>query len=95
MLSQDLVAQVNKLMMEGFEIPAEKLKPEAQLFADLGLDSLDAVDMVVYLEEKIKLKVDAERMTQVRTLGDVYKLVEDLVAEKTKIDESAPSSAPN
>lgn len=78
-------------MIEGFEIPAEQLKPEAHLFTDLGLDSLDAVDMVVYLEEKIKLKVDAERMTQVRTLGDVYKLVEDLLAEKNTLESQSPS----
>ncbi len=85
MTSPDVVEQVNKLMVEGFEISADSLKPEAHLFTDLGLDSLDAVDMVVYLEEKIKLKVDAERMTQVRTLGDVYKLVEDLIAEKNQL----------
>jgi acyl carrier protein len=89
MTSPDVVEQVNKLMVEGFEIPADSLKPEAHLFTDLGLDSLDAVDMVVYLEEKIKLKVDAERMTQVRTLGDVYKLVEDLIAEKNQIGANA------
>lgn len=89
-MSTPIIEQVNKLMIEGFEIPADKLKPEAHLFTDLGLDSLDAVDMVVHLEEKIKLKVDAERMAQVRTLGDVYKLVEDLYAEKEKTE--APSA---
>jgi acyl carrier protein len=88
-MTTSIVEQVNKLMIEGFEIPEDQLKPEAHLFADLGLDSLDAVDMVVYLEEKIKLKVDAERMTQVKTLGDVYKLVEDLVAEKNTLDTNA------
>jgi len=88
-MTTPIVEQVNKLMIEGFEIPAEKLKPEAHLFTDLGLDSLDAVDMVVHLEEKIKLKVDAERMSQVRTLADVYKLVEDLHAEKAKLGPSA------
>ncbi len=85
-MSSPIIEQVNKLMTEGFEIPADKLKPEAHLFTELGLDSLDAVDMVVHLEEKIKLKVDAERMSQVRTLGDVYKLVEDLYAEKAKVE---------
>lgn len=85
-MSTPIVEQVNKLMMEGFEIPADKLKPEAHLFTELGFDSLDAVDMVVHLEEKIKFKVDAERMSQVRTLGDVYKLVEDLYAEKAKVE---------
>ncbi len=87
-MTTPIVEQVNKLMIEGFEIPSEKLKPEAHLFTDLGLDSLDAVDMVVHLEEKIKLKVDAERMSQVRTLADVYKLVEDLHGEKAKLSPS-------
>ncbi|MEZ4814360.1 MAG: acyl carrier protein [Bdellovibrionota bacterium] len=85
-MATSTIDQVNKLMIEGFEIPEEKLKPEAHLFTELGLDSLDAVDMVVYLEEKIQLKVDAEKMAEVRTLADVYKLVDDLVAEKEKLD---------
>ena len=89
MASQEIIDQVNKLMIEGFELPTEKLVPEANLFTDLGLDSLDAVDMVVYLEEKIKLKVDAERMTQVKTLGDVYKLVEDLIEDKKDLNANA------
>lgn len=88
-MTTSIVEQVNKLMIEGFEIPAQQLKPEAHLFTDLGLDSLDAVDMVVYLEEKIKLKVDAEQMVQVKTLGDVYKLVENLLAEKNKLETNA------
>lgn len=87
-MTTPVVEQVNKLMIEGFEIPEAQLKPEAHLFNDLGLDSLDAVDMVVYLEEKIQLKVDAEKMAQVKTLGDVYKLVEELVAEKSTLSSS-------
>lgn len=87
-MATPVVEQVNKLMIEGFEIPEAQLKPEAHLFNDLGLDSLDAVDMVVYLEEKIQLKVDAEKMAQVKTLGDVYKLVEELVAEKSTLSSS-------
>jgi acyl carrier protein len=88
MRSEEVVDQVNKLMIEGFEIAPEKLTAEAHLFKDLGLDSLDAVDMVVYLEEKIKLKVNGERMAQVRTLGDVYKLVDELIAEKKELGPS-------
>ncbi len=76
----EIVCQVNELMHEGFELPMEKLRAEATLFADLGLDSLDAVDMLVHLEEKLKIKVDSERLMKVRTLGDVYALVEELSA---------------
>ncbi len=74
----EIVAKVNALMHEGFEIPMEKLKPEATLFDELKLDSLDAVDMLVHLEEKLQIKVDAERLQAVRTMEDVYTLVADL-----------------
>jgi acyl carrier protein len=70
-----LQAKVNALFIKGFEIPAEKLTPTASLYEDLGLDSLDAVDMLVHLEEQFHIKVDGERLMEVRTLQNVYDLV--------------------
>lgn len=69
-----IIQAVNQLMQTGFELPAEKLVPEATLQQDLGLDSLDAVDMLVYLEEKMGVKIEGERLKAVRTLADVYEL---------------------
>ena len=69
---------VNEIMHAGFEIPMEKLLPEANLFTDLGLDSLDAVDMLVHLEDKLGVKVDGEKLLKVRTLQDIYDLVQEL-----------------
>lgn len=88
--SVDVVSQVNLLMHEGFEIPFEKLTPSATLFGDLGLDSLDAVDMLVNLEDKIGVKVEVDRIKAVRTLQDIYDLVESLSATpgmKIQVDQ--------
>ncbi len=85
----EVTEQVNTLMHEVFEIPRDKLHADAKLFDDLSLDSLDAVDMMVHLEDKIGFKVDAEKFRNVRQLGDVYQVVTELVAEKnnpTKVD---------
>ena len=76
-LAPEVIAQVNQLMMSGFEIPAEKLLPSATLIGDLGLDSLDAVDMLVYIEETMGIKVEGERLATVKTLGDVYQLASE------------------
>jgi acyl carrier protein len=76
--NENVVTQVNALMHEGFEIPFEKLTPSATVFGDLGLDSLDAVDMLVNLEDRIGVKVDVERLKSVKTLQDIYNLVQDL-----------------
>jgi acyl carrier protein len=76
-ISPEVISQVNKLMMSGFEIAASQLSPSAKLGEDLGLDSLDAVDMLVYIEETLGVKVEGERLANVRTLSDVYQLAED------------------
>lgn len=70
----EIIAQINQLMQQGFELPPEKLVPQASLVVDLGLDSLDAVDMLVHLEDKFKVKVDGERIRSLKTLQDVYVL---------------------
>lgn len=90
MAISDVVSQVNNVMHEGFEIPLEKLTPSATIFGDLGLDSLDAVDMLVNLEDKIGVKVDVDRIRSVRTLQDIYDLVEDVSARpgiKIQLDQ--------
>ena len=71
----EIIKRVNTTLIEGFEIPAEKLTPDATLFEGLGLDSLDAIDMLVYLEENFGIKVQGEVFKDIRTLDDVYRLV--------------------
>lgn len=77
---QEVTSRVNETLNQGFEIPLENLKPEANLFTDLKLDSLDAIDLLVYLEEKMNIKVEADIFKEVRTLGDVYQMVAKLAA---------------
>lgn len=83
-ISPEIIQQVNALMKTGFELPEEKLVPEATLAADLGLDSLDAVDMLIYIEETLGVKVEGERLTTVKTLNDVYILAMDSLRAQTE-----------
>jgi acyl carrier protein len=82
-ITAEVIAQVNNLMRTGFEIPPEKLVPSATLQGDLGLDSLDAVDMLVYIEETLGVKVEGERLAQVKTLQDVYGLASESLARRS------------
>ena len=73
---QEIIETVNGIFSEVFELPDTKLTPDAKLFDDLGLDSLDAVDMVANLQERFKVSLrNDERIRAVRTLADIYKLV--------------------
>ena len=51
----------------------EKIKPEAQIFADLGLDSLDVVDLVAAIQKRFNVQVrDDERVRAIRSMQDLY-----------------------
>ncbi len=77
MISDEETRQrVVQIMAEEFELDTELLRPDATLYEDLGLDSLDAVDMVVALEKAFGMKMtDEEAVRAVRTLGDLFELV--------------------
>lgn len=73
--SEEIVGRVNDLFVDLFEAPREKLVPEAHLFQDLSLDSLDAIDLVVSFERVFKIKPPHAEIREIRTLQDVYNLV--------------------
>ncbi len=83
MMEQEIVSKVNALMARGFELSEKDLVPTARLKEDLGLDSLDAVDMLVHLEESLGSRIEGERLMQVKTLSDVYGLVKEAAASKS------------
>jgi acyl carrier protein len=76
---QDIIAHVNRTLQEEFEMPSAKLQPDKRLREDLELDSLDAVDMIVALEQALKIRVDEEQAKQIRTVGDIYDFVERMM----------------
>jgi acyl carrier protein len=73
MTDSELIEAVNDVFTDSFEIPREKIKPEAQIFADLGLDSLDVVDLVAAIQKRFNVQVrDDERVRSIRTMQDLY-----------------------
>ena len=76
MTEQEIIERIDRSIAEEFELDRGEMTPEKTLFQDLGLDSLDIVDLVVAMERKFKVKVrDDERIKSIRTLGDVYQFV--------------------
>lgn len=76
-----LEKQINQLLSEEFEIPLAKLTPEANLYTDLEIDSLDGIDMIVAIEKKYKVRINEKRGMQIRTVADVYRFVKEELAE--------------
>lgn len=83
MTREEIEKTIKQVFEESFEIEPERLLPEANIFLDLGLDSLDTVDLVVAIQKRFGVQVrDDERVRSIRTLGDVYQFIETIYNEK-------------
>lgn len=76
-----IAEKINAILAQEFEMEEDVLRPESSIAEDLALDSLDAVDLTVLLEEETGVRVDPKRFIGLRTLGDIHKMVEKLVEE--------------
>lgn len=85
MTDQEIIEKTNKVFEEDFEIEKERLTPQAHIFADLGLDSLDIVDLIVALQNSFGVKIrNEERVRDIRTLQDVYNFIAAVKGEEGK-----------
>lgn len=82
MTEQEIIVIVNKVFEESFEIERVKLKPEAHIFTDLGLDSLDIVDLIVALQKNFGINIrNEEKVRNIRTLQDIYDFISTIKNE--------------
>ncbi|MBO4619861.1 MAG: hypothetical protein J5654_07090 [Victivallales bacterium] len=90
MTREEIIQHVNAVFVDQFEIEETRLVPDAQLFTDLGLDSLDIVDLLVELHKSIGVALrNNEEIRNVRTLGDVYDFLEKYAREHPEEIHSA------
>lgn len=81
---EEILKEISAVLADEFECDPAKLTAEARLYEDLDLDSIDAVDLVVRLQQQTGIKVQAEDFKSIRTLGDVAGVIERLVAGRTE-----------
>ncbi|MBC7659156.1 MAG: acyl carrier protein [Chitinophagaceae bacterium] len=77
MVKQDLavIDRVNSIFVELFELKRESLSEDRRIFEDLGLDSLDAIDMVIRFQKEFHIKPTTQEIQKLKTLGDIYTLI--------------------
>lgn len=90
MYSKDQIyAFLHENLVELFEIEASAITPEALLFDDLDIDSIDAVDLTVKLKEFTGRRIQPSDFKQVRTVQDVV----DAVFELLNREDDAPTDS--
>lgn len=83
MSDPDFIQAVNEVFIDSFEIEPENIKPKSEIFGDLGLDSLDVVDLVVVIQKKFNVQLrDDERVRAIRTMQDLYNYLEMIQQEQ-------------
>ena len=81
MTDAEIEKAVRDILVQDFEVDAAALTPETTLFTDLDLDSIDAIDLTVRLQQETGRKVNPEDFKSIRTLADVVAAVKKLLAD--------------
>jgi len=82
MLSQEQVlTKLREWMEDLFEIEPETVQLDSNLYSDLDVDSIDAVDLVVKIKELTGKQVKPEDFKNVRTVLDVVTVIQNMTAE--------------
>lgn len=76
MTRQEIEQKVRTFLIDEFEIDADKVKPEATLKDDLGIDSLDLVDIVVMVQKNFGFKPAVAELKEVKSLSEFCDYIE-------------------
>lgn len=79
MTRTEIEEKVKAFLLDDLEIEEENIYPEALLKEDMGIDSLDYVDIVVIVEKNFGFKINPQEMATVKTLAQFYDYIESQV----------------
>lgn len=68
--------QIRSLMAEALNVSEEEITLETRLKEDLGIDSLDAVELIMELEDEFNLEIDETEATKFVKVKDIIDLIE-------------------
>jgi acyl carrier protein len=81
MTRDELFERIATILHDSFEIDRAKITPEARLFEDLDVDSIDAVDLIVQLKPLLGGSLKPDMFKSVRTVQDVVEVLHGLVEQ--------------
>ncbi len=85
MTKDDIYQRIVQILQETFDIEAERIQPQAKLYEDLDIDSIDAVDLIVQLKPLAGKRLNAESFKSVRSIQDVVDALYGLITEEKSL----------
>ncbi|MCX7871049.1 MAG: acyl carrier protein [bacterium] len=80
MSKQEIFEKVKKILVEKLSVNENDIKEDSSLVDDLGVDSLDLVELLMKFEEEFKIEISEEESQKILTVKDIV----DFIEEKTK-----------
>jgi acyl carrier protein len=78
---EEILEHLRKVLVDLFELKPEQILPEANLYTDLDIDSIDAVDLFLTLKEITGRKIQPQTFKDVRTVSDVIDAIQALTSQ--------------
>jgi acyl carrier protein len=69
---EDIIKRIDSFLVEEFEIEEKEIFPGARLKDDLGLESLDFVDIAVIVKKEFGINIKGKEVNSIKTMGDLY-----------------------
>ena len=79
-MDNNVFEKLKSIAVNRIGIDADLVKPESDIIKDLGLDSLDIVDMLMYVDEEFGLTIDDSDVAEMKTVADVVRFIENAKA---------------
>ena len=76
---QEIFDKLCEILEDEFDIDKSLMKGDANLFSDLDMDSVDAVDLAVRLQQFTDKRISPEKFKQIRTMDDVVDAIYNLI----------------
>jgi acyl carrier protein len=80
----EIFAEVKRRIAEMFDVDADSIQEESRLREDLDLDSIDAIDLAVKIQELTGVRVQESELRDVRTVSDVVDLIARVMARSAR-----------
>lgn len=81
-MNQEIFDSVKKIILSEINVKAEQVTEDAKLKDDLGADSIDAVQIVMDLEEEFGIEINDDDSKDIVTVKDLVNYVETLINKK-------------
>ena len=82
MNKQEIFEHIVRILDENFSIEAARVTPEAKLYDDLDIDSIDAVDLIVQLKPLLGRSLQPDAFKSVRTVQDIVDVLYGLIRDQ-------------